>query len=165
MFDQPGENVEKDRSRLVVLMSGIAVGAVILLIVLVTSFCKSGGGIEIAGPGSDEFNSYANNIKVELVDKFVGERDLGKRVQYARLICHVTNTGDKTLVGLQLKGVAIGLSNEILREKVSTIIPGPHSELEPGEMIRVEVSMEPIPDPSEIQDFKVEVAGLKLAAK
>jgi hypothetical protein len=165
MFDQPGENVEKDRSRLVVLMSGIAVGAVILLIVLVTSFCKSGGGIEIARPGSDEFNSYANNIKVEIVDKFVGERDLGKRVQYARLICHVTNTGDKNLIGLQLKGTAIGLSNEILREKVSPIIPGPHSELEPGEMIRVEVSMEPIPDPSTIQDFKVEVAGLKLATK
>jgi hypothetical protein len=162
MFEQPRENVEKDRSRLVVIISGIAVGAVILLIVLVTSFCKSGGRIEIAGPGSDEFNGYVNNIKIELVDKREGERDLGKIVKYARLICHVTNTGDKNLIGLQLKGVAIGMSNEVLREKVATIIPGAHGELEPGEMIRVEVSMEPIPDPATIQDFKVEVAGLKL---
>jgi len=162
MFEQPKENIEKDRSRLVVMISGIAVGAVILLIVLVTSFCKSGGQVEMAGQGSDEFNSYASNIKVELIDKFVGERELSEVVKYARLICNVTNDGDRTLVGLQLKGTAVGFNNETLREKVITYIPGPHRELEPGERIRVELSMEPIPDPSTIMDFKVEVAGLKL---
>lgn len=162
MFEQPRENVEKDRSRLVVIISGVAVGAVILLIVLVSSFCKSGGRFEMAGPDSDEFKAYANNIKIELVDKFEGERDLGKPVRYARLVCNVTNTGDKTLVGLQLKGTAYGFNNESLREKVTTYIPGPHRELDPGEMIRVELTMEPIPDPATIMDFKVEVAGLKL---
>ena len=162
MFEQPGENVEKDRSRLVVIISGVAVGAVILLIVLVSSFCKSGGRFEMAGPDSDEFKAYANNVKIELVDKFEGERDLGKSVRYARLVCNVTNTGDKTLVGLQLKGTAYGFNNESLREKVTTYIPGPHRELDPGEMIRVELTMEPIPDPATIMDFKVEVAGLKL---
>ena len=162
MFEQSKENVEKDRSRLVVLISGIAVAAVILLIVLVSSFCKSGGRFEMAGPESEEFKANANNIKVELVDKLWGERELGKVVKYARLICHVTNTGDKRLVGLQLKGTAIGMSNEVLREKVITYIPGPHRELEAGERIRVELSMEPIPDVSTIQDFKVEVVGLKV---
>ena len=162
MFEQSKENVEKDRSRLVVLISGIAVAAVILLIVLVSSFCKSGGRFEMAGPESDEFKSYASNIKVELVDKREGERELGKLVRYARLVCNVTNTGDKTLVGLQLKGIAVGFNNETLREKVTTYIPGPHGELDPGEMIRVEITMEPIPDPATIMDFKVEVAGLKV---
>ena len=162
MFEQPGENIEKDRSRLVVIMSGIAVGAVIVLIVMVTSFCKSGGRVEIAGPESDEFKSYVNNIKLDLVEMREGERDLGKLVRYARLIYNVTNTGDKTLVGLQLKGTAISLSNEIIREKITTYIPGPHSELKPGETIRVELNMEPIPDPATIQDFKVEAVGLKI---
>jgi hypothetical protein len=162
MFEQSKENVEKDRSRLVVLISGIAVAAVILLIVLVSSFCKSGGRFEMAGPESDEFKGYVNNVKVELVDKFVGERELGKLVKYARLVCHVTNTGDKTLAGLQLKGIALGFNNETLRDKVTTYIPGPHGELDPGEMIRVEITMEPIPEPATIMDFKVEVAGLKV---
>jgi hypothetical protein len=162
MFEQSKENVEKDRSRLVVIISGIAVAAVILLIVLVSSFCKSGGRFEMAGPESDEFKAHANNIKVELVDKREGERDLGKLVRYARLVCNVTNTGDKTLIGLQLKGIAVGFNNETLREKQTTYIPGPHGELDPGEMIRVEITMEPIPDPATIMDFKVEVAGLKV---
>src|SRR5687767_9311820 len=162
MFEQPKENVEKDRSRLVVMISGVAVAAVIVLIVLVSSFCKSGGRFEMAGPESDEFKGYVNNVKIELVDKFVGERELGKLVKYARLVCHVTNTGDKTLVSLQLKGIAVGFNNETLREKVTTYIPGPHGELDPGEMIRVELTMEPIPDPSTIMDFRVEVAGLKV---
>ncbi|HEX5733068.1 MAG TPA: hypothetical protein VF131_09560 [Blastocatellia bacterium] len=162
MFEQSKDNVEKDRSRLVVMISGIAVAAVIVLIVLVSSFCKSGGRFEMAGPESDEFKAYVNNIKVELVDKREGERDLGKLVRYARLVCHVTNMGDKPLVGLQLKGIAVGFNNETLREKVTTYIPGPHRELDPGEMIRVELTMEPIPDPSTIMDFKVEVAGLKI---
>ena len=162
MFEQPGENVEKDRSRLVVIISGVAVAAVILLIVLVSSFCKSGGRFEMAGPESDEFKGYASNVKIELVDKFEGERELGKSVRYARLVCNVTNTGDKTLVGLQLKGTAYGFNNETLRDKVTTYIPGPHRELDPGEMIRVELTMEPIPDPATIMDFKVEVAGLKI---
>ena len=162
MFEQPRDNVEKDRSRLVVIMSGVAVGAVIVLIVLVSSFCKSGGRFEMAGPESDEFKSYVGNIKIDIVDKREGERDLGKVVKYARLVCNVTNTGDKRLVGLQLKGMALGFNNEVLRDKVTTYIPGPHRELDPGETIRVELTMEPIPDPSTIMDFKVEVAGLKI---
>ncbi len=164
MFEQPRENIEKDRSKLVMIMSGVAVAAVIVLIVLVTSFCKGSGRIDMALPGSPEFDSYVSNIKVDLVDKRVGERELNKRVNYARLICNVTNTGDKVLVGLQLKGVAFGFNNETLREKVVTVIPGSHSDLEPGKTIRVEVSMEPIPDPSQIMDFRVEVAGLKIAS-
>ena len=164
MFEQPGENVEKDRSKLVMIMSGIAVAAVIVLIVLVTSFCKGSGRIEMALPGSAEFDSYVSNIKVDLVDKRVGERELNKVVNYARLICNVTNSGDKELVGLQLRGVAFGFNNETLREKVVTVIPGSHSDLEPGNTIRVEVSMEPIPDPSQIMDFRVEVAGMKVAS-
>lgn len=164
MFEQPGDNVEKDRSKLVMIMSGVAVAAVIVLIVMVTSFCKGSGRIEMALPGSPEFDSYVNNIKIELTDdnKIVGERDLNKVVHYARLICSVTNAGDKELIGLQLKGVAFGFNNETLREKVVTVIPGPYGDIGAGETIRVEVSMEPIPDPATINNFRVEVAGLKI---
>jgi hypothetical protein len=164
MFEQPGDNVEKDRSKLVMLMSGVAVAAVIVLIVMVTSFCKGAGRVEMALPGSPEFDSYANNIKIELKDddKIVGERDLNKVVHYARLVCSVTNAGDKELIGLQLKGVAFGFNNETLREKVVTVIPGSYGDIGPGETVKVEVSMEPIPDPATINNFRVEVAGLKV---
>ncbi|HJQ69354.1 MAG TPA: hypothetical protein VKA70_10290 [Blastocatellia bacterium] len=162
MFEQPKENVEKDRSRLVVIMSGVAVGAVIVLIVLVSSFCKSGGRVEMAGADTDEFKSYVGNIRLTLVENREGERDLGKVVRYARLIYNVTNTGDKTLSGLQLKGKAISLNDEVLRDRVVTVIPGAHSDLKPGETIRVEINMEPIPPVNEIKEFTAEVVGLKL---
>ena len=159
MFEQPAGNIEKDRSRSVMVVSGLAVLAVIVLIVLVTSISKKTAPIEFARAGSPEFDGYVAAVKLSALDQRTGER-LNQR--YGRILCTVTNTGDKVIIGLQVRMAAIGLSNELLREKAATVIPGNKDSLSPGESINIDISMEPIPDPSEIQDMTLQVNGLRL---
>jgi len=159
MFEQPAGNIEKDRSRSIMIVSGLAVLAVIVLVVLVTSFSKKSAPVDFARAGSPEFDNYVASVKFSALDQRTGER---LNVRYGRILCTVTNAGDRRITGLQIRMAAIGLGNELLREKVATIIPGNRDSLAPGESLNIDISMEPIPDASEIQDMTLQVYGLQL---
>ena len=159
MFEQPAGRVEKDRSRLIMLSTGATVLLVIGVIVLFSSYCSREAPIEMVRAGSPEFDSYSPFVSIAINDKRAGER-LG--VRYARLLCTVRNDGDQVLVGLQVRAVLLGFSNEVLVEKVSTHIPKPRETLNPHQSMDVDLNIEPIPDPSGIMDMAVEIHALKV---
>ena len=159
MFEQPAGKVEKDRSRSVMILSGGAVLAVIVLIILVTSFGKKPAKIEMAQRSSPEFDSYAEFISIGNIEMKHGER---LNTKYARILCTVRNTGGRVLDGLQLRAYVIGLNDELIREKIFTPVPDIKSTLGPNESIRIDVSLEPVPDATLIKDMKIELYGLKL---
>jgi len=159
MFEQPIGKVEKDRSRSIMILSGVAVLAVIVLIVLVSSFGKKPSPIEFSRAGTAEFDSYSQYIKINNVEKFTGER---LNVRYGRFQCSVENSGDRVIMGLQLRLAAIGFNTELFREKIVTVVPNNKDTLQPDESMRVDASFEPIPDKAEIQDMTIEVYSLKL---
>jgi hypothetical protein len=160
MFEQPVGKVEKDRSRLIIVVSGIAVILVVGLIVAVSSLSsKEAAKIEMSLGGSPEFDGYAQFVTLSDIEHFEGER-LNNR--YARITCKLNNTGEKSLVGVQLRMAIIGQAGDVLKEKFVTPIPTTHDSLKPNQTIRLELFMEPIPDPVEIMTFTVEVVGLKL---
>ena len=166
MFEQPIGKVEKDRSRLIIVISGLAVLAVIILMIFVSSHSISQKKeIDIAQAGSQEFDSYAPFVKIENLEKYEGER---LNVRYARMTCSVSNTGDKTIRGLQLRGAITryldeSLKEETLKEKVVSVIPDQFEKLSPNQTIRVEIFIEPIPNPNEVayMQMKVDLKGLK----
>jgi hypothetical protein len=160
MFEQPVGRVEKDRSRLIILSSGTAVLVVIVLIVLVSSYCGGETKVDVVRRGSAEFDSYASTVSVVINDKRTGVTGLGNR--YARILCTVQNNGDRVLTALELRGVVAGFSNEVLKDKVISLVPRSRDTLEPNQSIDVDLNIEPIPDPSEIMDMFVEVHGLKV---
>jgi hypothetical protein len=159
MFEQPAGRVEKDRSRLIMLSSGATVLLIIGLIVLFSSYCSREVAVEMAHPGSPEFDSYAPFVSIAINEKFTGER---LRVKYARLRCTVRNDGDQVLVGLQVRTVVLGFNNEVLLEKVTSPIPNQKEVLNPHKSLDVDLNIEPIPDPSQIMDMAVEIHALKL---
>ncbi|MFL6214255.1 MAG: hypothetical protein ACJ74J_10240 [Blastocatellia bacterium] len=159
MFEQPAAGkVEKDRSRVVMLLSGVAVLAVILLIILVTSFSRKQAPLEFARAGASEFDSYAANVKLTNIEKRKGER---LNVFYGRFLLTLENAGDKTLTGLQLRLTAIDMDKQVVKEKIVTVIPGMRDALGAGQSARLDLSFEPIPNPDELQDMTVEVYALK----
>lgn len=159
MFEQPVGKVEKDRSRLIIVVSGIAVVLVIGLIVAVSSLSsRQSTKIEMSAMGSPEFDSYAQYVTLSDMVHYEGER-LNNR--YARITCKLNNTGDKTLTGVQLRIAAIGLAGDVLKEKYVTPIPTNNDRLNPNQTMHLELFMEPIPDPAEIMKFTVDVSGLK----
>src|SRR5215211_7926324 len=159
MFEQPAGKVEKDRSRSVMILSGSAVLAVIVLIILVTSFGKKPAMVQMSRPGSAEFDSYAQFISITNIETRHGER---LNLKYARILCTVRNTGDRVLDGLQLRAYVIGLNEELLREKIITPVPEIKPTLGPNQTISIDVSLEPVPDATLIKDMKIELYGLKL---
>jgi hypothetical protein len=159
MFEQPAVKSEKDRSQTIMILSGVAVLVVIVLIIVVTSLGRRPSHTDFAFSGSPEFDGYASNVKIDNIEKKTGER-LSNR--YARILCTLQNTGDRVLSGAQLKATIIGTGGQLIREKIFTPVPNVRDTLAPNQTMNIDVSVEPIPDPSEIMDMTIEVVGLKL---
>jgi hypothetical protein len=164
MFEQPKTNNEKDRSRLIIAVSVIAVMIVIGLVILVASrgSKQMTSQLEMARPGSPEFDSYAQFVKIihGENDKFTGRNMLGHNIAILR--AKVQNTGDKTITGLQLRGVALGFNDEVLAQKIQIPVPRQQQLLRPGETMQVEIQIDPIPNPDQIMAMDVQLYALKL---
>lgn len=159
MFEQPAGNEEKDRSRTVMILSGIAVGLVVVLIIFATTVAKRPAPKEIMHSGSPEFDSYKEFVRIDNVKKTAGER---LNARFGHITCTVQNDGDKTLVGLELRAAAIDLSDVVAREKIITPVPKIRETLGPNESIDIDLYLEPIPDPQTLKDMIIEVYGLSV---
>ena len=184
MFEQPAGKVEKDRSRSIMILSGIAVLAVIVLIVAVTrlkptaqiemdrvspvsqSYPESESDFEqIYCPAQDvpqtEAQAYVQHILITDIDKRRGEYP-NLNSKYVRILCTIKNAGDRTLSGLQMRMVLFGLNCVTLREKIITLIPEKKTTLGPGESVSIDLSIDRIPDQSEVIHMRIEPYALKL---
>ena len=161
MFDQSETQEGKDRSRIVIALSGIAVLLVVALIIIVASRPPSQTAEqEWPGPGSAEFDSYSANIVISGIEKYTNTTLIGRR--QATIKAAVTNNGDKAVIGLKIKAAAMGFGGETLTSRVATPVPRQKETLGPGETARVEIQLDPIPDPAQIQDFTLQVSALRL---
>jgi hypothetical protein len=182
MFEQPVGNVEKDRSRMIIIISGIAVFVVIGVIALYHMFSSPPEKIEIGGPGSPEYDSYIEHVKISNISMSTGQR---LNLHFGRIRCIVQNTGDRVITGLRLRGVVIGHTDapydlplkdmtpgqldEFLKtrpeaklnEKIVTPIPQRISDLPPGQSLDIDLNIEPIPDMAPM-DMVIQVVGIKL---
>jgi hypothetical protein len=159
MFEQNTVKTEKDRSQTIMILSGLAVLVVIALIIIVTSFARRPSHTEMSHAGSAEFDSYAANIKLGNLDKRSGER---LNIRYARILSTAQNIGDGVLAGLQLRAAVIGMGGQLIKDKIITLVPNSRDTLGPNQTVNVDVSIEHVPDPSEISDMTLELYGLKL---
>ena len=159
MFEQPAVESEKDRSKTIMIVSGLAVLVVIVLIIAVTSLGRRQSQTEFAHAGSPEFDSYVPQVRIGNIEKKTGER---MNIRYARILCTVQNAGDQLLVGLQLRAAIIGTGGQVLKEKIITPVPNTKDTLGPNQTMNIDVSVERVPDPSEIVEMTIDVYGLKL---
>jgi len=159
MFEQPAVESEKDRSKTIMIVSGLAVLVVIVLIIAVASLGRRQSQTEFAHAGSPEFDSYVPYVRIGNIDKKTGER---MNIRYARILCTVQNAGEQVLVGLQLRAAIIGTGGQVLKEKIITPVPNTRDTLGPNQTMNIDVSVERVPDRSEIQEMTIDVYGLKL---
>jgi hypothetical protein len=145
---------------MIVILSSAAVALVVGLIILVGSRSViQPTQVEMARKGAEEFDSYAGSIQITNINRSTAER-LHNKIGIIR--CRVQNTGDRAIVGLQLRGVALGFNNEALKETVITPIPKVRDSLEPNQSMPIELYLDPIPDPSQVSEMTIEVHGLKV---
>lgn len=182
MFEKPAGREEKDRSRVIMIISGLAVLVVVALIVIVTQVIKPSQTVEMSRvyPVDDpetralqmdmlcppenvpqtDAQEYVPNIAFVGLQKLTGGFENFKS-KYARIMGTVRNNGNRTIEGLRLRMVLYGHDCEVLKEKIMTVIPDRPS-LAPGDALPVDISIDAIPDPSEIKTMRLEPYGLKL---
>jgi hypothetical protein len=183
MFERPVGKEEKDRSRTIILISGAAVLVVVALIVVVTQVITPSQAVQmdrvypvddpetreygvdmLCPPGSvpqTELQAYVPKITFIGLDKKIGKYENFK-TQYARVLGTVKNDGDRIIQGLRLRMVLYGQDCQVLKENIITLVPDKKSELKPGESLPVDISIDAIPDPSEIKTMRLEPYALKL---
>jgi hypothetical protein len=166
MFEQPVGKVEKDRSKIIIGISAVAVLLVVALIAVVSSLTGGQKALEMSLIGSAEFDSYAPNIQFDVLGKVKGERFNNSK--YVRIEGVLRNEGDRVLTGVQIKILAVRYTGgdttqyEIIKEKVVNPIPMMHDSLDPKRSVRVELYLEPLDDREPIDDILVLVNGLKV---
>ena len=161
MFDQPEEKANKDHSRMIMAASSLLLIIVVLLTIIVgTRASKQPVSLEMARPGSAEFDAYAPFVKMSEIKKATAKSMLGGNI--GMLSTHIRNIGDRALTGLQLRAVALGFSNEPLKERTITPIPKTRESLGPNETMLIEVQLERIPSPRDITEMTIEIVGFKV---
>lgn len=166
MFEEAEPNEDKDsRSRLLMFGSAAAVLLVLVLVVVIGSRSSkpAAGEVDLITRGAPGFEIYEPLIKIDQSgenDKMTAQNLLGNFVGTLR--ARVTNTGDRTLIGLKLRAVAVGFSQETLIDKIVTPVPRVQETLEPGETFHAEVLLDRIPPPDQIQDMRIELYAFKL---
>ena len=161
MFDQPEEKANKDHSRMIMAVSTLMLIIVVLLTIIVgTRASKQPVSLEMAGPGSAEFDAYAPFVKMSEVKKATAKSMLGGNI--GMLSTHIQNIGDRAIIGLRLRAVALGLSDETLKERTITPIPKTRETLAPNETMLIEVQLERIPAPQDIREMTIEIVGFKV---
>jgi hypothetical protein len=158
---QPEETGDRDRSRLIMALSGVAALLVIGAIVVVSSrSARRPSELQMFRAGSAEFDTYAPSITITDIDKATSSTLIGRKLGILKAV--VTNTGNRTVSGLQIQGLAVGFGGETLSQRINTPIPRVHGPLQPGQSMQVTVQIDPIPDPGEIMDMTLQLYALKL---
>jgi len=161
MFDQSETREGKDKSRIVIALSGIAVLLVAGLIFIVASRPPAESpGEQWPGPGSPEFDSYVPNVAIKDIEKFTNSTIVGRR--QAKITATLANNGDRVITGMKINAAAVGFGGDTLAFKIATPIPRQREKLGPGETAKIEIGLDPIPDPDKIQDFNLQVVALRL---
>ena len=160
MFDQPEETANKDHSRIIMAVSGLLLIFVVVLTIIVgAKASKPAPSLEMARPGSAEFDSYVEFVKMDEIKKVTAKNMFGN---IGMMSAHIQNTGGRVITGLQLRAVALGFSNEPLKERTITPIPKTREALGPNETMLIEVQLEHIPNPQDVMEMTIELVGFKV---
>lgn len=167
---------ESDRSqRKLFLVVGVA--SVVLLVALVGLFSTDAGKSLLqrasGGPrvdrlegglraGSPEFDQYRDKVFVDFnpdEDAGTSPRPIGDVV--VQMKPTIRNFTGRTLSGLELRGWAVDLAGNTIRERTFIVIPGRQNELEPNKTMSPSLLIEGIRQDATIANLKVEVTGFK----
>lgn len=161
---EPEENIERNRSRLVLWM-GVAtvvlIGALIAL--LARSRPQDSEVIEnVLRAGAPEFDAYKDKVQLEMIEVIVHPNMIGMAQHEIRAKLH--NRGDRTLTGIEVSGRMIDLDDKIVTQGVSHPIPRTRPEpLKPGESMNFNLKLDRPAKVSEdvVKDHALELRGLR----
>lgn len=169
MFESQTEVQEAppNRVRAIAIIGGIGLVVLIVLVWLITQAMRpphvSTEGLEGAlRAGDAEFDSYREMMVMEDKEIIVYPNLLGM-LQFG-VRAKLTNQGDRTVSGMEMRGRILDLGDKVLAENISQPIPRLRSEpLAPGQSMRISVKIDAPSKVTEddVKDVTLELYGLR----
>ena len=161
--DRRLEEPESRKTLIIVIAIAAAVVIALFFYLLMRAGGSSGGGeprLEGAiRAGSPEFAQYKTQVVLDEPEATEAKRPLGDTVM--SLMTTVRNLTNKTLVGLEIRGVVVDHQGQPVKEKTVIMIPTRQAELAPNKTMRVTVLLEGMKDTDDRANIKMEVAAVK----
>lgn len=158
MFETETEQMsEQRRSRVFLILGGLGALALAIAIMLLSKSTRPTpqlatstpvpGGIQTRldgalHPGNPEFDNYQSKFKIEDTEIYAAQNVLGM-TQFT-ITSKITNTGDRTLSGVELSARALALDGKsVIAQNYSRPIPFMRSApLKPGESLRITMKVD-----------------------
>lgn len=155
----------ESRKTLIIVIAVAAAVVIALFFYLLMQAGGSGGGGEprLEGairPGSQEFDQYKTQIVFDEPEAFESPRALGDIVMSLKTT--VRNLSNKTLSGLEMRGVVVDHGNRPVRERTIVVIPTKRQpELAPSKTMEVTINIDGFKQTDDRANIKMEITGLK----
>lgn len=167
MFEQTDEGGDKVRSRIIMVLAGVAVALIIGAIVLFGAFDTRPPDpprpqprlAEAKHAGDPEFDK--NSGLVALVNKqfYTQANVLGQR--QAVITGTIANFADKPVVGVELRGKVYGPGGKVVATALAIPVPRLYEQIPPKGNVPFSVTIDGVPN-GELEDMTIEVEGLAM---
>ena len=168
MFNQSTEQVETGRSRVLLIVFGIVIAAVVGGVLLYSSLSPPSAESEtrevlpnVSRAGDPVFEEYKNLVQLQKKEYFTQPNMLGQITALGTGI--ILNLSDKTITGVELRGKVIGKDDKLLATTLAYPVPRRQPSIPPRGQLKYTVSIRNVPNDikvKDIYDISVELEGL-----
>lgn len=167
MFQQSDERDDKVRSRLILVVAGIGVAAIIGAIMLFGALQPSQtpdapkpppGLANAKHAGDPEFDQNVGLVALT-EKKFFTQANMLGQVQ-AVMTGNIRNFNDRPVVGIELKGTVLGTDGKVLASAIAMPVPRRYDQIPPKGNIPYAVTVDGVPTNQPLDDMQIEVVGL-----
>jgi len=166
MFEQSDDSVDKTRSRIIMVLAGVGVAALLGGLLLFGRFNSEPPAAPPPPPrlanakhaGDPEFDKY--NGLVAIVNKkfFTQSNMLGQR--QAVIQGTLANFSDKPVLGVELRGTVLGAGGTVMATTLAMPVPKKYDQIPPRGSVAFAVTVDGVPAEGEIEDITIAVEGL-----
>ena len=160
--DRRLEETESRRTLIIVVAVAAAVVIALFFYLLMRAGSSGGGEPRLEGAiraGTPEFEQYKTQIVLDEPEAFESPRALGDIVMSLKTT--VRNLSNKTLNGLEMRGVVVDGNGQPVKERTIIVIPTRQAELAPNKTMDVSIMLEGFKETDYRANIKMEVAAVK----
>lgn len=111
--------------------------------------------------GAPEFQQYTNNIIINTDTERTIQSRTGLGTISMNIHADIRNKGNKIINGLEVNVAVVDISNRVVREKRTLVVPDQHGKLLPGEVIHVAVPMDGFKKDEERANVRWKVTAIR----
>jgi hypothetical protein len=167
MFEQTDEGGDKVRSRIIMVLAGVAVAMLIGAIVMFGAFNSTPPAAPAPPPrlpnakhaGEPDFDKNVGLVALTEKKFYTQQNMLGQK--QALVTGNVRNFTSRPVLGLELRGNVYSMDGKVLATALAMPVPKRYEQISPGGNIPFAVTIDGVPD-GEIGDITIDVEGLEL---